>query len=69
MRYALSGAITAILIAGLAVPVTASAAGPAPSATIAPTAAIAATAAQVGGSLVTVPARRLVDTRTSRLGR
>jgi Regulator of chromosome condensation (RCC1) repeat len=65
MRYALAGAITATLIAGLAVPVTASATGRAPSPTVAPNAAVAPTTAQVGGSLVTVPVRRLVDTRPS----
>jgi hypothetical protein len=65
MRYALSGALIATLIAGLAVPVTASAALPIPSATVATSAAVAPVAAEVGGSLVTVPARRLVDTRTS----
>jgi hypothetical protein len=63
MRFVLAGATAAILIAGLAVPATATATGS--TAGPARRAAVASGAVQVGGSLVTLPARRLVDTRPS----
>ncbi len=56
MRFVLAGATAAILIAGLTVPT---------AATASPGAAVIPSAVQVGGSLVTVPAHRLVDTRPS----